>query len=181
MSSRKLTADQLRKFRHDVARLKAKGLTSKRVDARKQKPTRHMLKKVSSFQDVLSGKAKVVSVPKRAIAKEYGEKFRTVGKHVVIPVKEGENVAYSKRSGEITATRRVDGKRIKRRLSSKGGTRTEAPISGNVIYTIPLGGTRQSFDTWDDLVLFMEPYEANPKNPYKNWYKYVEISEIDDD
>lgn len=180
MSSRKLSADQLKKFRSDVARLKAKGLTSKRVDARKQKPTKYMRRKVRDFQDVLSGKAKVVSVPKRAIAKEYSEKFRTVGKHVVVPVKPGENVAYSKKQNEITASRRVDGKRIKRRLSPKGATRVEAPISGNVIYTIPLGGTRQSFDTWEDLVLFMEPYEANPKNPYKEWYKYVEISEIEE-
>lgn len=139
-----------------------------------------MLKKVANFQDVLSGKAKVVSVPKRAIAKEYSEKFRTVGKKVVVPVKSGENVAYSKKTGEITATRKVDGRRIKRRMSPKGATKTQAPISGNVMYHIPLGNSVQSFDTWEDLVLFMEPYEANPKNPYKDWYKYVEISEVDE-
>ena len=178
MSSRKLTKAQARAFRSDVAKLKAKGLVSKRVDARKQQPTRYMQGQVKKFSDVLSGKATVIHTPKRAQAKEFAEKFRTKGKAVVVPTRKGEKLTYSKKYGDISASQKVGGKTVHRYIAPKGATKRK--LTGNLIYTIPVGNTRQSFDTWDDLVLFMEPYEANPRNPYKNWQPYVEISTSED-
>lgn len=179
MSSKKLTGTQLKNFRRDVAKLKAKGLVSKRIDARAQKPTRYMQGQVKKYGDVLEGKAAVIKLPKRSAAKEFSEKFRTKGRSVVVPIRKGEKLGYSKATGEISASSKIGGKRVRRRMSSKGATRDSAPISGNVLYTIPIGNSRQSFDTWDDLVLFMEPYEINTRNPYKDWMKYVEITDYD--
>lgn len=178
MSNRKLTSAQARAFRSDIAKLKAKGLVSKRVDARTQKPTRHMREQVKKFSDVLSGKATVVHTPKRAQAKEFAEKFRVKGKSVVVPTRKGEKLTYSKTYNDISASQKVGGKTVHRYIAPKGATKRK--LKGNLIYTIPVGNTRQSFDTWDDLVLFMEPYENNPKNPYKKWQDYVEISTYED-
>lgn len=50
-----LKGQTLKDFRHKVAILKAKGVVSKRVDARSQKATRYMRDKVRKFQDVISG------------------------------------------------------------------------------------------------------------------------------
>ena len=172
---------QLKKFRSDVARLKSLGLVSKRVDARKQRATKYMRGQVRKFADVLSGKAKAVHLPKRSDAKAFAEKFRTKGKTVVVPVTApGEKFSYSKKTGEIRGTKKIGGRKIKRRISSRNVSKDTAPISGNVIYTIPIGNSRQSFDTWEDLVLFMEPYETNPRNPYKDWMKYVEVTDYED-
>lgn len=179
MSSRKLTPDQLRKFRSDIASLKSKGLLSKRVDARSQKPTRYMRSQIKKFSDVLSGKAAVVKAP-RSKAKEFSDKYIVKGNKVVVPKRKGETVSYSKSSNTIVASSKVGEKRVRRRMSAKAPTKHEAPLKGNVLYVIPLGNTRQSFDTWSDLVLFMEPYENNPKNPYKEWMQYVEIVDYDE-
>lgn len=180
MPSTKNPALQLRKFRSDVARLKSLGLVSKRIDARKQRATKYMRGQVRKFADVLSGKAKAVHVPKRSDAKAFAEKYRTKGKTVVVPVTApNEKFSYSKKTGEIRGTKKIGGRKIKRRISSKPVSRDTAPIAGNVLFTIPIGNTRQSFDTWEDLVLFMEPYETNPKNPYRNWMNYVEVTDYE--
>lgn len=182
MSSKKLTNAQLKKFRSDVAKLKAKGLVSDKVDARKQAPTKYMKSQVKKFADVLEGKAKVAHVPKRADAKAFAEKFRVKGKSVVIPAKADEHIAYSKKNKSFSATRKTkDGKRITREIYSEAPSRSRPPTkSKNVLFVIPVGNTRQSFDTWEDLVLFMEPYETNSRNPYRDWEKYVEVVRFED-
>lgn len=187
MSSKKLTNAQLKKFRSDVAKLKAKGLVSAKVDARKQAPTKYMKSQVKKFTDVLEGKAKVAHVPKRADAKAFAEKFRVKGKSVIIPAKPDEHIAYSKKNKAFSATRRTkSGKKITREIYSQSPSKSRPPSNAkNVLYVIPLGNNgeqRQSFDSWEDLVLFMEPYETK-KNPYKDWEEHVEIVryESDDD
>lgn len=180
MSNKKLTNAQLKKFRGDVAKLKSKGLVGKKVDARSQKPTRYMLSQVKKYDDVLQGKATVAHTPTRAEAKAFSERYRIKGKSVVIPTKEGERVAYSKKTQSFSATRRVGGKKVTRELYPEMSKSRAPSKSKNVLYVIPIGNTRQSFDTWEDLVLFMEPYEQNPKNSYKEWEKYVEIVRVED-
>ena len=182
MSTRKLNALQLKKFRSDVAKLKAKGLVSKRVDARKQKPTRYMISQVNKFSDVLEGKAKVAHTPKRSEAKAFADIFKVKGKAVVIPAKPDEYIAYSKKNKSFSATRKTkSGKKITRDIYSEAPSRSRPPTKAkNVLFTIPIGNTRQSFDTWEDLVLFMEPYETNPQNPYREWEKYVEVVRYED-
>ena len=51
----------LRKFRHDIATLKKRGLISG-VDARSIKPTKKLLARIDRFDDVLSGKATPVKL-----------------------------------------------------------------------------------------------------------------------
>jgi len=181
MSTKKLTGAQVKKFRADVAKLKSKGLVSKRVDARSQKPTRYMRDQLKKYSDVLEGKAKVAHVPKRSDAKAFAEKFRVKGKSVVIPAKADEHIAYSKKNKAFSATRKTkSGKKITREIYAEAPSKSRPPSSAkNVLYVIPLGNSRQSFDTWEDLVLFMEPYEEK-KNPYKDWEQYVEIVRYED-
>lgn len=182
MSTKKLTGAQLKKFRSDVAKLKAKGLVSSKIDARKQGATRYMQNQVRKFEDVLTGKAKVIRTPKRADAKAFSEKFKVKGNAVVVPAKADEKLAYSKKNKSISATRRTGkGQKITRDIFSEAPSKSRAPTrSKNVLFVIPVGNSRQSFDTWEDLVLFMEPYETNTRNPYKDWEKYVEVVRYED-
>lgn len=178
MSSKKINNSQVKKFRSDVAKLKAAGLVSNRVDARSQRETRYMKSQVKKFADVLEGKAKAVKVSKRGEAKEFSDRFLTKGKTVVIPLtSKDEKIRYNKSSHSFSAYRKVNDKRVIRDIYSDNSK--VKPRRKNQLFVIPLGNSRQSFDTWGDLVLFMEPYENNPKNPYKEWAKYVEIVTIE--
>lgn len=194
MSSKKLTGDQLRKFRSDVSKLKAKGLTSKRVDARSQKPTRHMREQVKKFGDVLSGKAKVIHVPKRKDAKGFETKYRVKGKSVVIPTPRGERVSYSAKDEMIV--KRGKGRRgspfreeiysdfaSEEKRSGKSGNfdaRMRAKAAKGFSFRIPLGSGSWTLDDWDEMIKFMEAYETDPTHPYKNWRRYIELVGPDD-
>ena len=61
----------LKKFRHDIAVLKKKGLVSSRVDTRTVKPSKTMLKRIEDFKDVLAGTVKVWHVKKRRNFEEF--------------------------------------------------------------------------------------------------------------
>jgi hypothetical protein len=179
MSSKTLSASQLKKFRSDVAKLKSKGLVSARVDARAQKPTRHMREQVKKFEDVLSGRAKVVHTPKRSQAKEYADAFRVKGKSVVVPVEKGETVRFNKSSGKIVGTRRAYGKTIKKEYYTKRlDSVKDLPQGKGILYSVPLGNGLRSFDDLDDLANFMFPYETQARNPYLDWQKYVIVERL---
>jgi len=143
MSSKKLSASQLRKFRHDVAALKAKGLVSKNKDARKQKPTRYMQGQVEKYRDVLSGKAQVVTVKNRASAKSFSTIYETKGKHVILPIAaKGERARYNPKTDTITSSYKRGDERIVREWPKTPlveGTQ-DLPRGGNIIYTIPFQG-----------------------------------------
>lgn len=176
-----LTGKPLKEFRHDVAKLKAKGLVSKYKDARKQKPTRYMRSQVEKYRDVLEGKATVQHIPRNK-AKQFSDKFRVKGRAVVIPKEKGETVSYSKKSNEFYGVRRIGNKRIRKSYSSgKFEDVIKLPRNEGKFYRIEFaGGQVWTFDAVEDLVAFMHPYEAKPKNPFKDWGKYVEILDIDD-
>ena len=179
MSSSKLSASQLRKFRSDVAKLKEKGLVSARVDARSQKPTRHMREQVKKYSDVLSGRAKVVHTPKRSQAKQYADAFRVKGNAVVIPVEKGETVRYSPKSNKIVGTRRAYGKTLKKEyLAKRLESVKDLPAGKGIIYSVPLGNGLRSFDDIDALASFMFPYETQARNPYLDWQKYVIVERL---
>lgn len=184
MSSKKPTGAQLRKFRSDVAKLKAQGLTSARVDARSQKPTRHMLRKVKDYQDVLQGKAKVVHTKTRAQAKEFGD-LRHVGKSVVVPViNRTERVRYNAKTGEIVSSARENGRRVRKTIRAKSVDLYNIntyPRGNNIRYRMPFGNSYQQYDTPEDLFAEMFKYETKPKNPYKDWQKYVQIITVEDE
>jgi hypothetical protein len=179
MSTRKLTGRQLREFRSDVAKLKAKGLVSKNKDARKQAPTRYMLNQVAKYRDVLSGKAQVVKVASRKEAKEYDALYRTKGKAVVLPVSaKGERARYNPKTHEITSTYSRGEQRVTRHWPKTPlveGT-GELPRGGNVIYTIPFQG-RGVFRTNDlaDLYSMMRDLIASG---WENVKQYVIVETI---
>lgn len=104
----KMTQAELRKFRSDVAKLKKAGLT--RVDARKQKPTRHMKNQLKKYRDVLDGNATVVTVPSTKVARQYDGKFEHKYNKVVVPkTKDVRNTRYDKKVGDIISTRDYPG------------------------------------------------------------------------
>jgi hypothetical protein len=70
----------LRPFRHAIAVLKRKGLLTG-VDARSAKPNRRLNRIVSKYDDVVSGKATPVTLPKSEIKKR-----KALGDQVISPV-----------------------------------------------------------------------------------------------
>jgi hypothetical protein len=100
----------LKQFRKDLAKLKKKGLVSKKIDARSQTATRYMLGQVRKFADVLSGKAAVLTVPKheKSYYKETGH--RTKGSKVVVQTPHGETARRSKPVNGIPAYQTSKGK-----------------------------------------------------------------------
>jgi hypothetical protein len=179
MSSKKLAGAQLRKFRSDVAKLKSKGLVSKRIDARGQKPTRYMLGQVKKYNDVLEGRAAVLHVKSKAKAGEFKEVFRTKFDAIVVPKEKGERVTYSKKTGDIRSTRTKYGQKIRKRILKikiNGPDDLRKLERKGLMFAIPLGtGTRLRFSEADDLIKFMVGYN------YNNWWKYVELEETNED
>lgn len=188
MPSKKPTRDQVKSFRSAVARLKEKGLVSKRVDARKQRYTKYMRGQVRKYGDVLQGKAAVVSVPKRQQAMEYETFFRRKGKKIVVPKDEGERVYWNKREQRIEGVSRKYGRKVKRhflklKFSSDEDLRAVAgKLPFRFYYVIRFaGGQVWRFEDVEEIIKFMSPYEDNPKNPFRNWQTFVTIEEITDD
>jgi hypothetical protein len=91
-----LAGQALKDFRHSVAGLKSKGLVSKRVDARSQKPTRYMQAKIKALAPVLEGKAAgfKVSPDLRRQYKEAG--FTIANGRVVVDKTIGESASIRK-------------------------------------------------------------------------------------
>lgn len=59
--ARKITLSKLRTIRHSVAYLKAKGLVSKEIDARKVQPSQSISKLLNKYKDVISKESSVIS------------------------------------------------------------------------------------------------------------------------
>lgn len=175
----------LKNFRHDVARLKSLGLVRKSVDARSQAPTRYMKSQIKKFGDVLEGRARVVTVPPK-IAKEYGDAYTRKERHVIVPAEKTETIFYDKKQERIVATRAgyEPGQRLRREFIKSGEVRQ--PLPEGYMYVIPLGSGEQRFDTWEDAVLFMTPYEtARPSGgayhgALGDWTKYLIVERTDD-
>lgn len=89
-----MTRENLKRFRHDIAVLKKKGLVEN-VDARSVQPTPRLKKLVDRFDDVLSGKATPVKVsPKETQAlKDAG--YETYKGKVIYPHAATEKVTVS--------------------------------------------------------------------------------------
>lgn len=174
-SGSRVSGKQLVRFRTDVAKLKQRGLVGPKVDARKQKPTRYMREQVRRFADVLSGKARVVKVP-RKIAKEYEGTLRVKRSRVVVRVEnKSETVRYDKRLGKVTTRRQSYGKNIRKVIiPNPTGNPDNLPQGSQYRYTIPFAnGGRFTFPTLAELKRFMEGYGT-----YKQWGRYVEVETV---
>lgn len=187
MSSKSLSGSQLRKFRSDVAKLKAKGLVSKRVDARSQQPTRHMLAQIKKFAPVLQGKASVVTVKKSNgksasdIAKAYEGQFARKGRRLVVPVVKGETARFDARSGQVKRLgKTAKGERYVSTITpSMGAQASDFPKGDNIYYRIPMG--RHGFftvDSLEELMRILYEYENKPTNPYHGIKAHVQVIRV---
>src|SRR6185369_9469977 len=93
--------ESLRKFRHDIATLKRKGLLSG-VDARSAKPTPKLNRILDKYDPVLAGKASAVRLSKSGL-KEYqdlGKPYeiarpKGLPQRVIVPHEPGERVTVT--------------------------------------------------------------------------------------
>lgn len=175
MSTSKLNARQLRKFRSEVAKLKAAGLVSKNKDARSQKPTRYMRAKVEANRDVLEGRAKVLHAKNKTQAAEYSKAYRTQGKNVVVPTQRGERVRIDKRTGDIKGRLRdSSGRSVETIHLRDPDDVSQFPSGPGITYAIQIGNAIHREETMQDMLTFMYPYEQS-KTPYKHWRRYVTV------
>ena len=100
--SGRLKGQELKSFRSAVAKLKKKGVVSKRVDARSQEPTRYMRSKVRSFEDVLTGRSLAVKAPKD-IRQKYIDAgvFQARGSFLIVPKEDARSRARIKKGRDL--------------------------------------------------------------------------------
>lgn len=91
-----LKGQALKDFRSQVAKAKKKGLVSKRVDARSQKPTKYMRAKMRALAPVFEGTSIGVKVPPK-MAREYKRAGFTVFNSRVITRAEPGEIAKVKK------------------------------------------------------------------------------------
>lgn len=180
-----LRGSQLKDFRKKVSILKRLGLVSNKIDARSQKSTRYMRDQVEiRFAKVLSGHEIAVKVPRRKDAKRFASGFDTKGKIVIVPNNK-HNISkprFSKKTGQIVATRKEYGKLIKSFYEPfSADDLSNLPRGKNVTYSIPLGHGFYRNDDLEQFIAFMTQYESGGHNhhAYKDWRKYVTVEEVD--
>lgn len=100
--SKAAEAQALREFRSKVAKLKAKGIVSAKVDARSQKATKYMRAKVRKFEDVLSGEAIAVKA-KKAVREKYTSAgvFGERGSFLIVPKEHKNSRARIKKGRDL--------------------------------------------------------------------------------
>lgn len=165
--------------------LKSQGLFGKRVSL--SKPVTAAEKRtIKRYRDVIEGKAKVISVPKKQAAKfrrEYG--FKGKGETLIVPKKKGERITFNTKTGEITAKKGDRAKVFESEFKSGKiipGTR--------LFYTIYFhrGAEEESysFEDFNELKSFMMTYEKDRAGPprrkgWKNWKQYVVREYLDNE
>lgn len=108
MAQRKLTAEQLRKFRTAVSTLKKKGLVKKSIDARNAQPYqlsegKSLRELVKKFDDVISEKVEPVKLPKKKVADYKRAGYETYKDRVLVPKLANDKVTVTK-DDEIKVT-----------------------------------------------------------------------------
>lgn len=181
MASKKSAAPQGRdkNYRRWRKQLRDAGLFGKRTSLR-AKVSKSQKTKIDKYKDVISGKAKAVTMTEthaRKIRKLYG--LKGTGGTVIVPKKKGERITFAKSTDEIT-------------IRKKGGRKTVltpnfkariVPPGKRLFYTIEFArGNDTERYRWEDhdmLVAFMTPYETKEKNPWKDWRAYLILDYLD--
>lgn len=184
--------------RHELSRLKEKGLYS--GDLRKR-PTGYSKGLLRKFADVLSGDASVVTVDTKT-ARQYKEHgFRVAGKTqttdkfgfpvgarrvIVDKPQKADRVFFNKTRKRIERIQVRNGQKSKVFLEPGIPERLPTPARNKrVYYAMPFGQGKNQYlvrrDSWEEMVAFMTPYETKDKNPYLDWREYVMIEEMDED
>lgn len=116
-----LHGEALRAFRHSVSELKKKGLVRQSVDARSQKPTRYMRKKVKDLSGIFEGTKAGVKVHP-----DFLKRYREAGYQIV-----NRRVIVNKDPSEIAAVKK--GMPVLRSLASPAGPVMErVPLPFNI-------------------------------------------------
>lgn len=112
MPAKKLTVEQLRAIKHQVAILKKNGVVPKSTDVRSIKPTRHYRDLIKKNQDIIQGTAKGVKVSKTKAEEFKQAGYRVKNSRVVVNVKPGEKASYS--HGNVYLNRKLQNGEIQR-------------------------------------------------------------------
>lgn len=182
---RKKLPSDTREVRAKIAKLKRKGLAAKNKDVRTIVPNAYWRGVIKKHEDVLEGKATVLSRIKSAFYKFLGiktheqleEKFtnkkvRVRGKHVIVKHATGEDVRWNKKTGKLVRYSMKDGKRVKSAIQPTN-TDFKSLEGKGVHFTMRLGdgSYKLTFDNWDELVAEMEKYEKT----FPKWREFVEV------
>ncbi len=174
-------------FRHDVAKLKKKGLLDKKYDARSVSPTKYLKSQIKKFGDVLAGEAQPVKVSKAKVKYYEEQGYKVKSGRVIVPVAENEKV-YSthgdfrvKASGEFGSITRYDLGLPKKDILSWKKALLEKQTrlkEGERIYFQLFGhNSYQSFQNFQQMLDYLDYYpsfNAAENDKIKNQQQYVE-------
>lgn len=177
MSSKKSSRAQ---YQSDVKKLRATGLYTGGADARKR-PSPYIKTILKKYSDVLSGKSVVVENPKAA--KKYKGTFRTKGDLVIIPKAKGEKISVSKKTGEITSTRKYGKQTIKSKALPEGKVESEAKLKKKGFWVLHLKQGAWRFESYDEMVRQIN--EVSPKLAQAvhegfDWKKHVSFETLEE-
>lgn len=163
-------------IKRDARKLKSLGLYD--GDLRK-KPTRYLIGQTKKFRDVLSGSAKVVSMPSRKAAKEYKSSFKTKGTKIIVPTVKGDRITYSKKSGEIVTRRTRHERKLRivhpKRLRSVRDL-DKLPQGPNITYRMPIGvGGAMETMTYAEVKKFYHEYSKRGAKGGKHSLDFMRV------
>ena len=180
----------LREYRSALATLKKNGLISHNIDARKHVPTRHMLKQIETFKDVVKGHAKGVKLPSHAKAAEFAGQRPVKFNRVVVFLDKGETARFDARKSQIVVNRKStipDHERFRQIITPQKAD--EIPLlpddtfSTVYKYAMPFrrgGKTFRIFaDSLAEILAIMSQYDPKQGGRFANWKAYVELLEFD--
>jgi hypothetical protein len=168
-----LSGSDLRKFRHDVARLKKLGLVSG-VDARSARPNKRLNRALDKYDPVLSGKASAVKLSPKEIKayKSLGKPYEIAAppglpRRVIIPKEPDERVSV--RGGKVVISHPAGIRRtilpvryhdLEQYLAESAKSRP--PLGPNEHFAFRFFGHRSHkiFRSMSSLVSYLQHYES---------------------
>jgi hypothetical protein len=170
---KKQRAAAKKKFRSDVAKLKKRSLVSKKIDARRVNPTRALKRAIKTFDDVITGTARVFKIGAKKAAEYARMGYRVKRGRVALPKASGGYVPSRGRDrGLIKETRQVgEGPRVTKTIVPTNihniddwlqAQRERPSLREGESYGIRFFGWNlgQSFHDIDDLIDWFEHYHS---------------------
>lgn len=113
-----------------IARLRKKGLTKAKPKGRPGGSAYALIRKL---KPVLEKRASVVKLDKKARDK-YKDQFPIVKGKAIVPVRKGERISVSKKTGELRRIKTVGKRKFKFRVMEKGEMLEPLPGNENTVY-----------------------------------------------
>lgn len=178
MSSKvRLRGQALKDANHAISILREKGLYSGK--AARGQPTRYALSQIKKYEDVVRGRASVVTAPSRSAAKQAaGKSLQTKGRKVVVPVNKaaGEKARFSKTSNEIN--KYGINRELRKYRRTVGKFRSTDPQIPGATYILPAyRGQRLIERRWTSKVQMTRDMSVASFATWVDWENYVEIEE----